>query len=90
MDLEDYLITELDLIIAVNLICKALRQKVTDNYYEILKGEISSSLLLEIISLIFAIQGMTYCMRIFNKESYLKIEPDYKDDFTYNSMMFEL
>ena len=89
MDLGNYLSEELESIIAINIIAKLIREKIGENFHYILRGEIDKDFLREICSLITAILMITYCMHTYNRESYLTIDPNYSDDFTFDSMMYE-
>lgn len=89
MDLEDYLIEEKKYILAINRISQIIDKTVKANYYKILKGKISQDYLDEIIALNTAIRMVAYCMRLQRKEYYQKLDTNYKDEFYYDSILFD-
>ncbi len=89
MDLESYLIEEKLYIIAISRISNIIEQSLSENYYEILKGRIDKTYLDNIRALNCAIGMIAFGMRSFRKEFFLDIEDNYKDDFTFSSMMLE-
>jgi len=88
MELEDYLIEQKYQILAISRISQILNQTISENYYEILRGKISVSYLEDIKSLI-AIQMIIFGMRVYRKETFKEIQEDYKDEFTFSSVVFE-
>ena len=89
MELEDYLIEQKYQILAISRISQILNQTISENYYEILRGKISVSYLEDIKSLITAIQMIIFGMRVYRKETFKEIQEDYKDYFTFSSVVFE-
>ena len=89
MELEDYLIEQKYQILAISRISQILNQTISENYYEILRGKISVSYLEDIKSLITAIQMIIFGMRVYRKETFKEIQEDYKDEFTFSSVVFE-
>jgi len=89
MDLEDYLIQEKNYILAINRISQIIDKTVKFNYYDIQKGKISQEYLDEIIALNTAIRMVAYCMRLQIKKYYQKLDANYKDEFDYDSILFD-
>jgi hypothetical protein len=86
MDYEDYLIEEKSSIMAISRISQMLDNFISKNYYNFGKDKFYID---EIVTLNKAIQMVAYCMRLRRKECYLEIDCDYKDEFTYNSVISE-
>ena len=86
MDYENYLIEEKTSIMAIGRISQIIDEFISENYYNF--GE-NHSYVDEIKALNTAIQMVAYCMRIKRKECYLELDYNYKDDFTYDSVMYE-
>ena len=89
MDLESYLVEEKPQIMAIARISQIIEQSISENYYDILNGKISKSYLDNIEALVNAIQMIAYAMRCCRRECYTKFNADYKDDFTFASVVFE-
>ena len=89
MELESYLIEEKLPIIAISRISREIEQSLSENYYEIIKGRVDKTYLDNIRALNNAIQLIAFGMRSFRRECFLEIENDYKDEFTFSSMVFE-
>jgi len=86
MNLEDYLIEEKSPIIAISRISRIIDEFISTNYYNF--GE-EKFYIDEVVALNTAIQMIAYCMRVKRKECYQEIDCDYKDDFTYDSVIYE-
>ena len=82
MSAEEYFITEKSYIIALNELNKLIEERLKDNYYEIIKGKITSEFLDDVLALNTAIKTIIYCMRVKRKEYYQKIDTDYQDNFS--------
>ena len=89
MDLESYLIEHKSHIIAISRISQIIEQSISERYYEILKGRINKSYLDNIRALNSAIQMIAFGMRSFREECLQEIEENYKDDFSYSSVVLE-
>jgi len=86
MTYEDYLIEEKSPIMAINRISQIIDEYISVNYHNF--GE-NKFYIDEVVALNTAIQLIAYCMRIRRKECYQEIDCDYKDEFTYDSVIFE-
>lgn len=86
MNLEDYLIEQKSQIMAINRISQIIDEFISENYYKFDKNKFYID---EVMALNAAIQMIAYCMRVRRKEYYLDIDSNYKDEFTYNSVMYE-
>lgn len=86
MTYEDYLIEEKSPIMAINRISQIIDEFISVNYHNF--GE-NKFYIDEVVALNTAIQLIAYCMRIRRKECYQEIDCDYKDEFTYDSVIFE-
>lgn len=86
MGLEEYLIEELSPIMAVNRISQIIDQFIRENYYNFGDNKFYVE---QVLALNTAIQMIAYCMRAKRKDTYLEIDSSYKDDFTYDSVMYE-
>ena len=86
MDYEDYLIEEKSPIMAISRISQIIDEFISVNYYNL--GD-NKSFIDEIVALNSAIQMIAYCMRVKRKECYKKIDNNYKDEFTYDSVIYE-
>lgn len=86
MDYEGYLIEEKSSIMAISRISQIIDEFISINYYNFGDNKFYID---EIVALNTAIQMIAYCMRIKRKECYQEIDCNYKDEFTYDSVICE-
>lgn len=86
MDFEDYLINEKMLILAISRISQIIDSCLNNNYYIIGKNK---ELLDEIIALNHVIQFLSYKARIERAKAYRSFDKTYKDNFSYDSVMYD-
>ena len=86
MNFEDYLIEEKNSIMAISRISKIIDKTISENYCNLGNNKFYIN---EIRALNTAIQMIAYCMRERRKECYVEIDFNYKDDFSYDSIIYE-
>lgn len=84
METEEYLIEEKSHILALNELSQILEERIKDNYYDIIKGKVTSDFLEEVFALNTAIKAVIYCMRLKRKECYKQIDANYQDNISLN------
>lgn len=88
MILEDYLIENKSTIISMTKICKIIRDLLDENYWDIIKGkQVKRECIDEILSLNKVLLMILYCVRMRRKVYYRMIEPEYKDEFDYDTII---
>ena len=86
MELEDYLIDEYYSILALSRISQIICKYFDLNYAKFVKEKSDID---EVLSLIRAIQLIVYAMRCRRNEYYKKIDSEYADDLTYDSVIYD-
>ena len=86
MDYESYLIDELSPIMAINRISQIIDQFIRENYYNLGDNKFYVE---QVLALNTAIQMTAYCMRVKRRDCYMELDSNYKDDFTFDSIMYE-
>lgn len=89
MNYEDYLIETKHTILAITKLSQMIADYLEEYYWDFIKGKcVEQSKVDEIKALNKAIRLILYCAREQRKLAYKEIEPEYKDKFCYDDVLY--